>query len=306
MPSTWTKSLIELIRRTSADLPRDVEAALRKARRHEKPQSPARWALDTVLDNVRLARARGTPLCQDTGALLFYCEVPFRFDTRRLTVAIHKAVRQATRTGSLRPNTIDSITGCSCAHNLGAGGPARNATHSVAGGPVIHIEFTPRRTVTIRLVMKGGGSENVSAQFSLPDARLKAGRDLEGVRRCMLATVAQAQGNGCAPGVLGVCIGGDRATGADHAKRQLLRPLNEHAPEARLAALERQVLTNAQKLGIGPMGFGGATTLLGVKIGALTRLPASYFVSVAYMCWAFRRRGIVLDAAGRVVRQLYD
>lgn len=293
MPSTWTKALSELIRRTSSDLPRDVEAALRKARQGEKPQSAARWALDTILDNTKLARARGAPLCQDTGALLFYCEVPFRFDTRPVTAAIHAAVRQATRQGSLRPNTIDPLTGGSCAHNLGA------------GAPVIHFEFTARRTVTIRLIMKGGGSENVSAQFSLPDTRLKAGRDLKGVRRCMLAAVAQAQGNGCAPGVLGVCIGGDRATGAACAKRQLLRPLNDHAPDAGLAVLERQALADAQKLGIGPMGFGGATTLLGVKIGGLARLPASYFVSIAYMCWAFRRRGIVLDASGRVVRHLY-
>ena len=294
MSSTWTKSLIKLIRQTSADLPQDVEAALRKARRHEKPQSSARWALDAILANIRLARARGAPLCQDTGTLIFYCEAPFRFDTRPLTAAIHAAVRQATGAGSLRPNTIDSLSGCSCAHNLGP------------GAPVIHVEFAPRRTVAIRLIMKGGGSENVSIQYSLPDARLKAGRDLEGVRRCLLAAVVQAQGNGCAPGVLGVCIGGDRATGAEYAKRQFLRLLNDHAPEARLAALERQVLADAHKLGIGPMGFGGATTLLGVKIGALARLPASYFVSVAYMCWAFRRRGVVLDAAGRIVRQLYD
>ena len=294
MPSTWTKSLIELIRRTSSDLPRDVEAVLRKARRHEKPQSPARWTLDTILDNVRLARARGAPLCQDTGALMFFCEVPFRFDTRELTAAIQAAVRQATRQGNLRPNTIDPLTGCSCAHNLGV------------GAPVIHVEFASRRTMAIRLIMKGGGSENVSIQFSLPDTQLKAGRDLEGVRRCMLSAVVQAQGRGCAPGVLGVCIGGDRATGAECAKRQFLRLLSDHAPEKRLAVLERQGLADAQKLGIGPMGFGGATTLLGVKIGALTRLPACYFVSVAYMCWAFRRRGVVLNAAGRVVRQLYD
>jgi len=171
---------------------------------------------------------------------------------------------------------------------------------------VIHIEFAARRTVAVRLIMKGGGSENVSVQFSLPDARLKVGRDLAGVRRCILSAVAQAQGNGCAPGVLGVCIGGDRATGAECAKRQFLRQLNDHAVNPRLAALERQVLADAQKLGIGPMGFGGATTLLGVKIGALTRLPACYFVSVAYMCWAFRRRGIVLDTAGHVMRQLYE
>ena len=306
MQSTWTKSLSELIRQTSADLPRDVEMALRKARRREKPSSSAHWALNTILANIRLARARGAPLCQDTGTLLFYCQVPFRFDTRRLTTAIRAAVWQATGQGSLRPNTIDPLTGCSCAHNLGAGAPTRNATHSVAGGPVIHIEFAARRTVAVRLIMKGGGSENVSVQFSLPDACLKAARDLAGVRCCILSAVAQAQGNGCAPGVLGVCIGGDRATGTEYAKRQFLRPLNDHAPEACLATLERQVLADAQKLGIGPMGFGGATTLLGVKIGALTRLPACYFVSVAYMCWAFRRRGVVLNAAGHVVRRLYD
>jgi len=294
MQSTWTKSLSELIRQTSADLPRDVETALRKARRREKPSSSAHWALDTILANIRLARVRGAPLCQDTGTLLFYCQVPLRFDTRRLTAAIRAAVRQATDQGSLRPNTIDPLTGCSCAHNLGA------------GAPVIHIEFAVRRTVAVRLIMKGGGSENVSVQFSLPDARLKAARDLAGARRCILSAVAQAQGNGCAPGVLGVCIGGDRATGAEYAKRQFLRSLNDHAPEACLATLERQVFADAQKLGIGPMGFGGATTLLGVKIGALTRLPACYFVSVAYMCWAFRRRGVVLNAAGRAVRQLYD
>ncbi len=294
MPSNWIQSLTELIRRTSTDLPDDVQAALRQARRHENPRSSAHWALTTIMDNIRLARARAAPLCQDTGTLLFYCKVPFGFDTRRLQAAIHAAVRQSTTQGNLRPNTIDPLSGFSCKHNLGV------------GAPVIHVEFAPRRTVDIRLVMKGGGSENVSAQCSLPDARLGAGRDLEGVRRCVLAAVAQARGNGCAPGVLGICIGGDRATGAECAKRQFLRLLNDQAPEPRLAALERRVLADAQKLGIGPMGFGGKTTLLGVKIGALTRLPACYFVSIAYMCWAFRRRGILLDTTGRVVRQLYD
>lgn len=294
MPSIWIQSLMELIRRTSADLPGDVEAALRRARRQEKPQSSARWALDTILANIRLARTRAAPLCQDTGTLIFYCTVPFRFDTRRLQTAIRAAVRQATAQGSLRPNTIDALSGVPCQHNLGA------------GAPVIHVAFAPRQTVDLRLIMKGGGSENVSAQFSLPDAALEAGRDLEGVRRCALAAVAQARGNGCAPGVLGIGIGGDRTTSAECAKRQFLRLLNDQAPVPRLAALEKKVLADAQKLGVGPMGFGGATTLLGVKIGALTRLPACYFVSVAYMCWAFRRRGIVLDAAGRVVRHLYD
>ena len=141
-------------------------------------------------------------------------------------------------------------------------------------------------------MQKGGGSENMSVQFSLPDGELAAGRDLDGVRKCLLQAVWRAQGFGCAPGVLGVCIGSDRAEGYLVAKRQLLRPLTDAAPEPELAELERRVLAESNQLGIGPMGMGGKTTLLGVKIAVRTRLPASYFVTVAYLCWACRRRGV--------------
>ena len=144
-------------------------------------------------------------------------------------------------------------------------------------------------------MQKGGGSENMSAQFSLPDEELKAGRDLDGVRKCLLQAVWRAQGFGCAPGVLGVCIGSDRAEGFLVAKRQLVRPLGDVAAEPELAALERRVLQEANQLGIGPMGLGGRTTLLGVKAAARPRLPASYFVTVAYMCWACRRRGVRVE-----------
>ncbi len=292
MQSSWTQSLAELIQRTSSDLPPDVESALRRARRRERAGSAARWALDAILENVRLARERRVPLCQDTGALLFYCQMPHGADTRPLRAALCAAVRQATRRGHLRPNAIDPVTGRSHFDNL------------ASGTPVIHVEFAARRTTAVRLLLKGGGSENVSAQFSLPDAGLRAGRNLEGARRCILAAVQRAQGNGCGPGILGVCLGGDRASGAEFAKRQLLRPLGDHAADPRLAALERRVLREAQALGIGPMGFSGANSLLGVKIGALARLPACYFVSVAYLCWACRRQGVELDAAGRIVRFL--
>ena len=137
--------------------------------------------------------------------------------------------------------------------------------------------------------MKGGGSENMSRQYSLPDEPLGAGRDLDGVRRCILDAVWRAQGYGCAPGILGVCIGGDRASSFETAKRQLLRPLGDSAASPALRKLERTALLEANSLGIGPMGLGGKTTLLGVKIAALARLPASFFVTVAYMCWACRR-----------------
>jgi len=148
----------------------------------------------------------------------------------------------------------------------------------------------------------------MSAQYSLP-ATLngqRCDRDLEGVRNCILDAVWQAQGKGCGPGFLGVCIGGDRAAGYAHAKEQLLRLLDDTNPVPELAALETRILDEANHLDIGPMGFGGKLTVGSCKVGALNRLPASFFVSVAYMCWAFRRRGVVLDTNGEVVEWLYQ
>lgn len=290
--SQWRTGLLELIRRTSCDLPSDMERALKRARKRERVGSPAQWALDAVLDNIKLARERGAPLCQDTGTLTFHVRTPFIFDSAPLVRAVPEAVREATSLGLLRQNTIESVSGRSCPDNLGP------------GSPVVHFTPESRRDVEIRLLMKGGGSENVSAQYSLPDARLGAGRDLEGVRRCVLDAVVRAQGNGCAPGVLGVCFGGDRASGMDAAKLQLLRTLDEPNPEPALAALEKRILKESSRLGIGPMGLGGVTTLLGVRIGALTRLPASCFVSIAYMCWAFRRQCCLFTTNGRLRKSL--
>ena len=134
----------------------------------------------------------------------------------------------------------------------------------------------------------------MSRQYSLPDSALGAGRDMEGVRKCILDAVQKIQGYGCAPGILGVCIGGDRATGFEVAKEQLLRPLDEvsglRVAGCEVARLEKQLLREANSLGIGPMGLGGKTTLLGVKIASRPRVPASFFVTIAYMCWACRRK----------------
>jgi fumarate hydratase class I len=105
--------------------------------------------------------------------------------------------------------------------------------------------------------------------------------------------------------VLGVCIGGDRATGFEFSKEQFLRKLGDTASERCLALLEARVMRDVGNLAIGPMGLGGRTTILGVKIGALGRVPASYFVTVSYMCWAFRRRGVLLGPEGGVDRWLY-
>ena len=296
--------LVSLVRETGSSLPDDVLAALRRAKRREERGSSAAVVLQTILDNCALARERGVPLCQDTGTLTFFVDERLR---RRVTPELlKKAVARATELGCLRKNTIDAVSGRSCDDNCADGAPV---VHYVGGAR--GMGNGERGSVT--LVMKGGGSENMSRQYSLPDAALGAGRDLEGVRRCVLDAVQKIQGYGCAPGILGVCIGGDRATGFEVAKEQLLRPLDERSGEVGkwgsgeveewrsgevdggvLRRLERRLLKEADELGIGPMGLGGKTTLLGVKVAARTRVPASFFVTVAYMCWACRRRTVVL------------
>ena len=276
--------IARFVQETSSSLPSDAEQALRKALRREARGSSARMVLETILRNVELARAAGTPVCQDTGTLTFFVSERLR---RRVTPAvIGEAVALATANGWLRRNTIDSVAGRSIDSNV------------CPGAPVVHyVEVKSEEGgggCDVSLLMKGGGSENMSRQFSLPDASIGAGRDLEGVRRAVLTAVQQAQGYGCAPGILGVCIGGDRASGYEEAKLQLLRNLADTNPDQALAKLESRILREANSLGIGPMGLGGKTTLLAVKIGSRPRVPASFFVTVAYLCWAARRRSIAL------------
>ena len=285
--------LVELIRETSSSLPEDVIKALKAAQRKERKGSSASVVLKTILDNCALAAKRGTPLCQDTGTLTFFVDERLR---RKVTPAvIGKAVAIATAKGYLRKNTIDAVTGKSYDDNCAAGAPVVHYVVGASDSRSSRDSRNSRKTSpTVTLILKGGGSENMSRQYSLPDATLGAGRDLEGVRKCILDAVQKIQGYGCAPGILGVCIGGDRATGYEVAKEQLLRPLDERGLEGlgSLEGLEKRLLKEANGLGIGPMGLGGKTTLLGVKIAARPRVPASFFVTIAYMCWACRRRTI--------------
>jgi len=291
--SLLEKHLFELIRRTATDLPVDVETALRRAREREKKGSHARWVLETILKNAKMARENDAPLCQDTGTLLFCFRVPVGCDTNALVAVTRSAVSKATRCGYLRQNTVDSVFG------------GQYETNIAHGAPVFEFQQGARKSLDVRLILKGGGSENMGRQYTLPDESLGANRDLEGVRRCALDAVWRAQGNGCAPGVLGICIGGDRASGYRHAKEQFLRKVGDRSAVRALARLEGQIRKGCFSLGIGPMGLGGATTVLGVKIGALSRLPACFFVTVSYMCWAFRRRGAVLGPEGGLHRWLY-
>lgn len=279
-----TADILELIRRTSTDLPPDIEKRLRDARENEAPGSAARKAMDTILANVEMTRRDSTPICQDTGTPLFFVKIPEGWNARDIRNWIRAAVAEATRLTYLRPNAVDSLNGKNSGNNLGS-----------KYFPTIHFEEIDEGDLTIDLILKGGGCENVGAQYSLPDDRLKAGRDLEGVRKVVLDAVNRAQGEGCAPGFLGVAIGGDRGTGFVASKETLIQPLGTKNPDPGLEALENRITTEANQLGIGPMGFGGKATILGTKITAEHRLPASYFVTVSYMCWAFRRRRMTVD-----------
>jgi len=276
-----TPHFIELIRRTATDLPADVEAALQGARAREDAGSAAQSTFDTILENVRLSRERSTPICQDTGTPIFYVYYPTGWSTLELRKQIRAAVAEATACSYLRPNSVDALSGKNPGNNLGR------------DFPYLHFEEWGEDYLKVDLMLKGGGCENVGAQYSLPDGRLHAGRDLEGVRRAVLDAVHQAQGMGCAPAVIGVAIGGDRGSSYVRSKEQFFRPLADVNPDPRLAQLEERLTGEANQLGIGPMGFGGHATVLAVKIDALERLPASYFVTTSYMCWADRRRTLI-------------
>jgi len=290
-------SLLELITMTSTSLPPDVRAVMAHALRDETPNTQASQALNIIATNIDMAQDDEGPICQDTGMPTFIVHTPVDVNQMVIKQAIRAMVAEATKRGKLRPNSVDSITGKNSGNNLGP------------GTPVIHFEQWEEDEIEVKLILKGGGCENKNIQYSLPmelEHLGKAGRDLAGVKKCILHAVWQAQGHGCAPGALGVCIGSDRAHGYDLAKMELFRTLDDVNPDPVLAKLEAEIMAEANTLGVGPMGFGGQASLIGCKITAANRLPASFFVSVAYDCWAFRRLGVRLDpSSGAITKWLY-
>ena len=279
-----TNEILELIRRTSSSLPRDVEDRLRAAVEKEAPGSAARGALETIMKNIELSRAQSTPICQDTGTPIFYVHYPEGWSTRKLKDQIRAALAEATKRSYMRPNAVDAIYDNNSGDNLGGD-----------DFPTIHFEEVDAdQPLTVELMLKGGGCENVGRQYSLPDNGLGAGRDLAGVRKVVLDAVQKAQGQGCAPGILGVAIGGDRGTSFAKSKEVLFDEIGARNADPKLAELEERLTEEANQLGIGPMGFGGQTTVIDTKITGLHRLPASYYVSISYMCWAYRRRKLTV------------
>jgi fumarate hydratase, class I len=281
----FAQSIFELIREVSTNLPTDVVEALLQARNLESKNSCGKLSLEVILKNIQLAQKQKTPICQDTGFPTFFVKAnPAKW--KILERAILAATEKATQEGILRANSVEILT-----------------NKNVGNLPKIEFEISKNSKIEISLLLKGGGSENASAQFSLPvetDSGLAA-RDFDGVKKVVLDWIEKTGGKGCSPAVISIVIGGDRAAGLTLAKKNLLKKIGEENSNPKLTKLEAEIVRAANETKIGAMGLGGATTLLDCKIATLNRHPASYFVTLAYSCWATRRGKILLDSKGKIL-----
>src|SRR5437667_7978378 len=237
----FRESMLELLIQTSTNLPPDVRQAMGVALKREEPRTQAGQALAIIGETMDMADEAEGPIWQDTGSITFEIKTPVGANQMVMRKRIEEAVAEATRRGKLRPNSVDSVTGKNTGNNLGP------------GTPVVHFEQWEEPDVEVRVILKGGGCENKNIQYSLPatlDHLGRADRDLEGARKCILHAVWQAQGQGCAPGAIGVCIGSDRAHGYAIAKEQLFRTLDDVNSIAELAKLEAEVMDEANRIGV--------------------------------------------------------
>lgn len=273
--------IVELYKKAATSLPPDLESAIANGYISEMEGSSAKSSLDIIIENIKLARKNMTPLCQDTGVPIFFVHVPSGISQKEIKESIYEATRKATELVPLRPNAVDPLSGKNSGDNTGQ------------GFPVIYMEETDGDTLRIDLLLKGSGSENIGMTYKLPEEGLNAQRDLDGVRKCVIDAVFRAQGRACPPYIVGVGIGATKDQVSVVSKKQLLRKINDRNPIKEIDKLEQDLLADVNRLGIGPIGFGGSNTAIGVKIGVNHRHPASYFVDVSFGCWA-NRRGTLL------------
>lgn len=286
-------TLLDLLRTASVELSSDVYQSLVKAHNQENWGTRSKSALNLILENLLLAHRMQLPFTSHTSSIGFFVRTPRDFDRIAFEESARYAVTEATRQGLIQSNLVDPVTGKLIKSNAGA------------GMPQFEYEIDNRETLEVRVILKGNGAEGSGAQFVLPDETLGATNDLAGVRRAVLEALTRNQGRGCGPGVVGIGIGGDRASGMALANRQLLRSVDDNNSVKPLAKLETQLLDEANQLGIGPLGFGGKSTVLGVKIGAEASPIDSCYVSLASVGWAYRRQGVEVSADGEILKWLY-
>lgn len=282
------KAIIGLYKKTATIIPEDVENSLRYSLRKERKNSLAYYTLSNILKNIELARNKALPICQDTGVSIFYVMVPAGVAHHKLKQIIINATRKATKEIPLRPNAVNVLEERNTGDNVGF-----DKEKVEVQQPIIYIEQWDKGFIKINLMLKGGGSENVGIQYKLPDKKLNADRDIEGIKKCVIDAVFKAQGKGCSPYVIGVAIGGSKDLITKESKKQLLRNMDDINKDQRLIKLEKELKDKINSLGIGPLGLGGKTTVLGVKLKTLHRHPASFFVDVSFMCWACRRGSLI-------------
>jgi fumarate hydratase subunit alpha len=280
---TLTSVALNLIRMAAICLPEDVKQALRKAYENETSEA-GKTHLKAILRNVELAEKQKASVCQDTGTISFYVKAGSRAkNLDKVEAELFNAVREATKQVPLRPNTVDPFTQKNSGDNTGR------------YVPQVHWEIVPGDSLELTVMLKGGGSENVSAL-----GMLNPGEGVKGLKRFVVDAVINAGAQPCPPTILGVAVGGGADTAMALAKQALLKPLGEANSDPQLAELERELLEAANITGIGPMGLGGDTTVLGIHVDYASRHPSSFPVAVAFSCWCDRRASARINGEGEV------
>lgn len=253
-------------------LPDDVKEALKIAYKEETSET-GKTQLKAILDNIELAEKYKAPVCQDTGTIIFYIKAGANAkDLDKVEAALVNATKRATKEIPLRPNAVDPFTQKNSGDNTG-----RYIPH-------VNWEIVPGEAVEMTVLTKGGGSENVCT-----GGMIVPGEGIKGLKKFVIDAVIKAGAQPCPPNILGIAMGGGADISMKLAKKALLRPLTEHNPNPEIAKLEKEIFEAANMTGIGPMGLGGKTTVLGVHIDYAYRHPASFPAAVAFNCWAARR-----------------
>jgi fumarate hydratase subunit alpha len=267
----------DLFREANYRLGDDVIAALKKARRNE--ESPlGREVIDTILENAEIAVNEGIPLCQDCGTAVVFLELgqDVHISGGDLYDAVNEGVRRAYREGYLRKSMVSRPF--STRENTGDNTPA-----------VIHTDIVPGDKLKITVLPKGGGAENMAKLGMLLPS---AGR--QGVIDFVVGAVDEAWSKPCPPVIVGVGIGGTAEKAMALAKKALLRKVGEPNPDSETAELENDLLKAINKLGIGPMGYGGRITALAVHVETFPAHITALPVAVNFQCHSARHREVIL------------